>query len=102
MTSKHDGLRYCLFQKAGCLITADGSDDKFIQPEGLPNYVEAPPSPLDRNSGAPVMCNDAATESEENKVQEANDFEGEEEDFKVVDQQEEGERNIFEILISNL
>ena len=95
MSSKHDGLRYSLFQKTECLITADRPDDKFIQPEGLPNYVVAPPSPLDTSFGTPVMGNDVATESEENEAQEATDFEGEEEDFEVVDQQEEGERNIL-------
>ena len=89
---KHDGLRYCLFQKTGCLITVDGSDDISIQP-GLPM------SPLDPSSGAPVMGNDAATESEENKAQEADDFERE--DFEVVDQQER-ERNTFDILTNDL
>ena len=81
-----------------CLITVDGSDDKFIQPEGLPNYVVAPLSRLYLSSDAPVMGNvmgnDAATGHEENEAQEADHFEGEEEDFKVVDQQEEGERSI--------
>ena len=77
------------------MITADGSDDKFIQPEGLPNYVVAPPSPLDTSFGASVMGNDVARESEESETQEASDFEGEEEDFEVVDQQEEGEGNIL-------
>ena len=62
----------------------------------------APPSPLDLSSGATVMGNDAATESEENEAQEADDFESEEENFEVVDQQEKGEQNIFDILISGL
>ena len=53
------------------MIPANGLDDKFIQPEGLPNYVVAPPSPLDPSSDAPVMGNDAAIESEENDSQEA-------------------------------
>ena len=62
----------------------------------------APPSPLDLSSGATVMGNDAATEIEENEAQEADDFESEEENFEVVDQQEKGEQNIFDILISGL
>ena len=49
-----------------------------------------------------VMGNDAATEIEENEAQEADDFESEEENFEVVDQQEKGEQNIFDILISGL
>ena len=62
----------------------------------------APPSPLDLSSGATVMGNDAATEIEENEAQEADDFESEEENCEVVDQQEKGEQNIFDILISGL
>ena len=27
-----------LFQKTGCLITADGSDDSSIRPQGLESY----------------------------------------------------------------
>ena len=41
--SKCDSFRYRLFQKPGCLITANGSDDSLIQPESLGNY-EVPPS----------------------------------------------------------
>ena len=77
-SSKHDGLRYRLFQKTRCLITAN---DKFIQPEGLLNYDVAPQSPLDPSSVAPVTGNDVATESEENEAQETDDFEIEEEEF---------------------
>ena len=43
-------------------------DDKFIQPEGLPNFVMIPPSPLDLSSGPAVMGNDVATETEENET----------------------------------
>ena len=39
LSSKHDDLHYSWFQKTGCLSTIDGSDDKFIQSEGLPNYL---------------------------------------------------------------
>ena len=47
----------------------------------------APPSPLDPSSGAPVMGNDVATESEKNETKEAD--EREEEDFEVIQQQGE-------------
>ena len=99
---KYDCLHYHLFQKTRCLITADRVDDKFIQPEGLANYVVALPSPLDPSFDAPVIGNDTATESEQNEAEEADDFEGEKEDFEVGDQQEEREQSIFDILISNL
>ena len=39
-------IRKC-WQKTGCLMTADDSDDKLIQPEGLLNYSVQPPSILD-------------------------------------------------------
>ena len=48
------------------------------------------------------MGNDVATETEENETQETDGFEGEEEDFEVVDQQEERYQNILDILISDL
>ena len=99
---KYDCLHYRLFQKTRCLITAYRADDKFIQPEGLANYVVALPSPLDPSFDAPVIGNDTATESEQNEAEEADDFEGEKEDFEVGDQQEEREQSIFDILISNL
>ena len=79
------------------MITAN---DKFIQPEDLLNYDVAPLSPLDPSPVALVMGNDVATESEENEAQEADDFEREEEDFEVVDQQEEGEQNLFDSFLA--
>ena len=33
--------------KAGCLITADGSEDEKIQPEGLKEYKVQPPMPME-------------------------------------------------------
>ena len=82
---KYDCLHYRLFQKTRCLITADRADDKFIQPEGLANYIAALPSPLDPSFDAPVIGNDTATESEQKEAEEADDFEGEKEDFEVGD-----------------
>lgn len=42
--SVYDSVRFRCFQKTGCLITADGSDDDKIKPEGLEDcYVVPPP-----------------------------------------------------------
>jgi hypothetical protein len=42
--SDYDSVRFRCFQKTGCLITADGSDDDKIKPEGLEDcYVVPPP-----------------------------------------------------------
>ena len=43
---EYDNMRRRCFQKTGCLMTIDGSDDEFIQPEGLVNYKPMPPLPM--------------------------------------------------------
>ena len=37
-----------------CLITADGSEDSLIKPEGLDNYSVAPPSIINHTSEQPT------------------------------------------------
>ena len=39
----YDGLRWRIWQKTGCLLTSDGSDDACVAPEGLKNYTVPPP-----------------------------------------------------------
>ena len=41
---EYDNLRWRCFERTCCLITADGSDDHLITPEGL-GYVVPPPLP---------------------------------------------------------
>ena len=41
--SNYDGFRRNCFERTGCLITADGSEDFKIRPEGLSNYQVPPP-----------------------------------------------------------
>ena len=36
-----------MWEKTGCLITADGSEDEKIQPEGLKEYKVQPPMPME-------------------------------------------------------
>ena len=36
-------MLYRSFEKTGCVITADGSEDEKIQPEGMPGYIVPPP-----------------------------------------------------------
>lgn len=55
ISKDYDDFRWRLFEKTGCLITADGSQDDKISPEGLPEYK--PPPPLDYiepSTAAPV------------------------------------------------
>lgn len=67
-----------MFQKSGCLITANGEDDDKIQPEGLDNYKVPPPAefiePLSANPG---QLNVVSVEepSEIDDVQEVEDAE---------------------------
>ena len=46
MGEDYSKTRYRCFEKTGCLITADGSEDDKIAPEGLTNYVVPPPLPI--------------------------------------------------------
>ena len=39
----YDHFRRRCWEKTGCLMTADGSHDEKIKPEGLPNYQVKPP-----------------------------------------------------------
>ncbi len=45
LSSENDASRYCCFEKTSCLITADGSEDCKIQPEGLNGYIVPDPLP---------------------------------------------------------
>ena len=49
-TSKYDRLRLKCWEATGALMTADGSEDDKIKPEGLPNYQVMPPLILDPTS----------------------------------------------------
>ena len=50
----YDKFRWRLFEKTGCLITADGSEDDKINPEGLPNHKVPPPIILDPSTAPPA------------------------------------------------
>ena len=66
-----------MIEKTGCLITADGSEDEKIQPEGLPEYRVPPPSILDPDTGttaAPIP--QAVSVEQENDDENDDDFEG--------------------------
>ena len=60
MAEEHNSFRDHLFQKTGCLVTADGSDDDKVQPGDLKDYKVPPHAiigPLFTNSVTiPVTC----------------------------------------------
>ena len=39
---EYEHLRWRCWQKTGCLMTADGTEDQLITPEGLPGYIVPP------------------------------------------------------------
>ena len=47
--------RWRCFEKTGCVITANGSEDEKIQPEGLHGYTLPPPLPITA-SKEPMQC----------------------------------------------
>ena len=51
-----DNLRYRLFQKTCCLLTADGTDDYLVRPEGIPNCEIPPPSIIDPSRMHQPFC----------------------------------------------
>ena len=42
-STEYDAFRVKIWQKTGCLMTADGTDDDRVQPEGLADYKLPPP-----------------------------------------------------------
>ena len=42
----YDAFRWHAFEKTGCLITADGSEDYKIKPEGMEDYEVVPSLPM--------------------------------------------------------
>ena len=54
LSQKYEAFRRRMFEKTGCLITADSTDDEKITPEGISSYKVAPPSMIDAISSFPT------------------------------------------------
>ena len=69
-SSEYGTRRCCSVLKNRTLITADGSDDELIQPEGLPDYNVSPPISLTsiekENSSDDIIADHFEGEEEEN------------------------------------
>ena len=84
------------------MITADGSDDDKIQPEGLPNYNAQPPSVIDASLAPPVSGSSNEKEDDPEETV-ADDFEGENEnEFELLQEQEGGVRSVFDLFEQEL
>ena len=94
---EYDKLRMSCWQKTGCLMTADGTDDHLIKPEGIPNYSVPRPLLLDPGDKLPASNNPPPD------VREASDeiVQTLEDETELLDESEEideDKKNIFEIL----
>ena len=76
----YDKFRRRLFEKTGCLITADGSEDDKINPQGLPNCKVPPPIMLDLSTAPPASSIVPERDSNDTENEDVfDDFEGENE-----------------------
>ena len=70
-SSKYDHLSKRCWEKTGCLITADGSEDSKITPESLVDYKVPPPlSYLPAHEAEPRSSTPDTTENDEEKQEE--------------------------------
>ena len=79
ISKDYDDFRWRLFEKTGCLITADGSEDDKISPEGLPEYKPPPPLDYIEPSTAAPVSNTVAPPTVDPEVYEVADNEEENE-----------------------
>ena len=90
--TKFDHYRRRLFQKTGCLLTTDGTDDDLVQPEGLQNYNVPPPTMIDPSD------NLALSSQPEQSLQD-DDIEEDDNSLEEMEVDEgDGDRNIFDII----
>ena len=99
---KFDGFRYRLFEKTGCLITADGSDDHEINPEGLQDYKVPPPILLDASTYSPKALPPpeiTAEDEDRNIFDMLDELDGEEdmENVELLDEDEEIDMEMNEV-----
>ena len=86
---KYDHLRLKCWASTGCLLlTADGSDDHLVKPEGLPNCVALSPinaQPVQPQLSAPEPGDEDDPDKNEDSVEEKTEFVAPEEDGNVFD-----------------
>ena len=70
MTEEFNSFWYRLFQKTGCLVTADGSDDNKVQPGDLKDNQVTPLAIIGPSSTNPVTISveNASSEGEKNMI----------------------------------
>ena len=81
--SRYDNLRCRLFEKIGCLITGDGSEDAKVTPERLLNYKLQPLIDIDPIAAPATSSTVPTPEPNVDEQGEGDDFEGENEHDNV-------------------
>ena len=96
---KYDSLRLHCWMKTGCLITADGSDDVSIKPEGLSDYQVPPPALINamtENGESNMDTTPISTRSTEaEKVNQTPIIDGDE---LFASDEDNGQRNVFDFI----
>ena len=96
----YDSLRWRMFEKTGCLMTASGEGDAKINPEGLPDYSLLT-VPMGRPTRHPPVSNAVPFEDEEEEESCEilwDDFEGHEDLLCYTEKEQiEEDGNIFDI-----
>ena len=101
ISSQYDKVRWRAFEKTGCLITADGSEDEKIKPEGLGDYIV--PQPL--NIISPEEPVESRTESAEPDLDEQPEdfvdfrYTPEGEDIEIIDEEDIEINDILHLLL---
>ena len=83
-----------------CLITADGSEDSLIKPEGLDNYSVAPPSIINHTSEQPTGNHADVQPAELDPDAVDLDIEIRPDDPIFSPDENEAERNIFDYIVN--
>ena len=84
----------------GCLITADGSEDSLIKPEGLDNCSVPPPSIINHTSEQPTGNHADVQPAELDPDAVDLDIEIRPDDRIFSPDENEGERNIFDFIVN--
>ena len=80
--SEYDNLRLRVWQKTGCLMMADGSEDGLIKREGLKSYIVPPPALLEPSVSLP-QAEEISVIGEDRVVDEAGPNEQEEQEYNL-------------------
>ena len=98
-SSKYDKQRKKCWSMTGCLLTADGSEDNLVKPEGLDDYVVAAPSIVDALVSLPKENSDQVVPAEVDPDSIDPDLVVIEDTDEILGaDEEEGERNIFDFI----